>query len=643
MGLREAILERFPARTHPLTVVSDPDGLLGDPTIAGELSQRGFVLIDEIDPVRLRLDIERARPWSSTKPLVVVTSGALEDLPYDLWFDGVRLSLSLHTFFPKLATPVLRELSLEARERLAEAHAPLKPLGPEGTAAYVLRIVYDIDVTLLRRPAALIAWLRELHERQEVLPSAITTYLLDLLSHEAIYRDWPLDRLLTTQGAFATFLSKQWEAYVATQASGGAAEAATPYIVDFEDRALQDDLAGLVRAGLVQPVALPAPERLPDWARLGAVSTATEERERRIADLSGSLSERAATATTATWTHWQSIIRDLCELRLLIGRGYDADAGRPHAIEANEAVYSAFGRWLQTGYARTGGDRLPVPHHVHHLPHYLARQRRSGGADRIALLVIDGMSALDWSRIVLRWQTRHPDWRMTERYVLAQVPTVTSISRQALISGLRPAQFVETIATTRDEPKRWTAFWANEGMPVGGVGFERLAFDERPDPALPRPAVQALCLVDVSIDEMIHGTSHGDAEFEKDLDVWLDQTSPRMERYLQRLLDVGFVVFVGSDHGHTEARGIGSVSDGLAVDLRARRARVYRERALAEAVRTAYPDAVIWADDGILPAGLRVVMPGNGQAFTKADDLVVTHGGASLDEVVVPFATITQG
>ncbi len=643
MGVRDAILERFPARTHALTVVSDPDGLLSDPAVSGELFRRGFTLIDEFDPVRLRLAIELARPWSSSKPLAVVTSGALEDLPYDLWFEGVRLTLALHAFFPMLAAPVLLELSPDVRERLAAAPQPAKPLGPNESAAYVLQVVYDIDVASLRRPAALIAWLRDLHERQQVLPSTITTYLVDVLSHEAVYRDWPLDRLLTTRDAFSTFISKQWEVYISIQASGGAAEATTPYIVDFGDRALQDDLAGLVRAGVVQPVAVSAPEHLPDWARPGAVSSACEDRERRIADLAVGLSERTATAATAPWTHWQSIIRDLCELRLLVGQINAASDDRPHAFEAMDEVDSAFGRWLENGYVRTGGDRLPIPHHVHHLPHYLARQRRSGGADRIALLVVDGMSALDWSRIVIRWQDRHPDWRMTDRLVLAQIPTVTSISRQALIAGLRPAQFAETIATTREELKRWTAFWANEGLPASAVAFERLAFDERPDPALPSRAVQALCLVDVSIDEMIHGTSHGDAEFEQDLDVWLHHTSPHMERYLQRLLEVGFVVFVASDHGHTEARGVGSVSDGLAVDLRARRARVYRERSLAESVVSTYPGSMIWTRDGILPDDLWVVMPGNGLAFTKAGDLVVTHGGVSLDEVVVPFATITRG
>src|SRR5205814_1716212 len=102
-------------------------------------------------------------------------------------------------------------------------------------------------------------------------------------------------------------------------------------------------------------------------------------------------------------------------------------------------------------------------------------------------------------------------------------------------------------------------------------------------------------------------------------------------------------VFIASDHGHTEARGIGSVNDGLAVDLRAKRARIYRERLYAETVVTSFPGMGVWPDDGILPDDMWAVLPGDGQAFTKLDDLVVTHGGASLDEAVVPFVTITLG
>ncbi len=58
-------LLHFSPHTHPLTVVSDRDGLLADEEILAALAERGFALIDEPDPIRLRHRVEEARLSSS--------------------------------------------------------------------------------------------------------------------------------------------------------------------------------------------------------------------------------------------------------------------------------------------------------------------------------------------------------------------------------------------------------------------------------------------------------------------------------------------------------------------------------------------------------------------------------------------------
>ena len=108
---------------HPLTLVSDPDGILADEVILAELSARGFRIITETDPVALRHRYHQLEPITTTDPVIVVTPGPLERLPYDLWQQGQHVTLALHSLFPNLDYPTLRLLSPAGRSRLAQVQA----------------------------------------------------------------------------------------------------------------------------------------------------------------------------------------------------------------------------------------------------------------------------------------------------------------------------------------------------------------------------------------------------------------------------------------------------------------------------------------------------------------------------------------
>ena len=83
--------------------------------------------------------------------------------------------------------------------------------------------------------------------------------------------------------------------------------------------------------------------------------------------------------------------------------------------------------------------------------------------DWIALLILDGLSLEDWVLIGPTWRARHPDWRFQEQLLLAQIPTITEVSRQALVSGLRPAD-LPTLLNNQREPALWSALWAQQGF-----------------------------------------------------------------------------------------------------------------------------------------------------------------------------------
>lgn len=641
----DAILRHFPAYTHALTLVGDRDGLLNEEAILTELVRRGFTLVDEPDPVRLRYRVSALPLWTAQQPVIVVTAGPLNALPYDLWQQGHHVTLHLHDFFPNLAYPLVRALSPSQRWQLSQSPAPPERLGQRGTTEFVLRHVFAVDLDALAQPAHLIAWLDRYHHQPEPMPAPFSDHLLDRLRRVPAYQDWPLDNLLAQNGLFFEFIRDQWQGYVTIQTGQTLSERRFGDLLRFEtDSALQNVLPALVHTGTLAPVGAAHPERLPVWAQPGLCPETGDHRQRRIDELIAQINpDRLPALAEARWDQWQGVAREWAELTALrYAPDLTLDAGQSEAIERLQgALDAAFLAWLKDKYAPLAGQRLPRPHHLYHVPHYIAYRRRQDGGDRVALLVLDGLALADWMQIAPVWRSRHPGWRFEEQLVLAQVPTLTAVSRQALMSGRRPLEFAETLDTTRREPEGWASFWAAEDLGAQACPCLSLALDQRPLPAEVDSAyVRALCLIDTRIDDMIHDATLGAKNFYASLAVWLDGYGSRLEGLIDALLARGFAVYLTSDHGHVQARGFGQPNEGLAVDTRGRRARIYRDRRAALNAQQGFSDTVLWHDDGLLPGDVFVLSPLNRRAFDIFDKTIVTHGGLTLDEVVVPLVTI---
>ncbi|MGA2491310.1 MAG: BREX-3 system phosphatase PglZ [Anaerolineales bacterium] len=304
----------------------------------------------------------------------------------------------------------------------------------------------------------------------------------------------------------------------------------------------------------------------------------------------------------------------------------------------------AFTTWLKGHYTPLGAQGLPFPHHVHHMVHYL-NYRREQGQEKVALIVLDGLALMDWLLIRNAWQARHLIWHLDERLLLAQVPTITSISRQALVSGLRPADFAASIQANSEEPCQWETFWMRAGLPAEACAYVSVDFRRDPIPAeLSDPRLRMLCLVERTIDEIVHGSVLGNADLIARLKVWLDEKKNplHLESVISDLLGGGFDVFITSDHGHTEAIGIGQPNEGILAQTRSRRVRIYSDRNIALHTQNAFQPSLLWEDDGLLPNDLYAIFPGGRGAFVPMNQPILTHGGISLDEVIVPFIEITH-
>jgi len=152
--------------------------------------------------------------------------------------------------------------------------------------------------------------------------------------------------------------------------------------------------------------------------------------------------------------------------------------------------------------------------------------------------------------------------------------------------------------------------------------------------------LQVIGLVINTVDEIGHGMQLGTAGMHQQVRLWL-MGSKYLTQLVSKLLDEGFVVFLTADHGNVWARGIGRPNEGVLVEKRGQRARVYTDPAFLSLAREQVPGAVEWTNVG-LPDELQVLLAPELNAFLGKGDHTICHGGIALEEVIVPFVQITS-
>ena len=647
------LLDYFPPNSYPVYLVSDPDALLADEEVLSALFKRGFQIVQESDPILFRHRIEQTKPFNSSEPVLVITEGALEDLPYDVWNQGKHIQLALHEFFPTLAYPIIRSLTSLQRLSLELVKGPEKRLGEQKTIQFLLEHVFQFTNHLVDHPAHFVLWLDEFHNSLAPFPPGILDYVLELFRNSTNFQGWNIKGLLQDRETFNKFVQGQWRGFLSMQTSKSIGEKEGEYLLHFEtDQKLQDALPRLLRNGSLAPVQMETEISLPDWVLPGILIMDEDPRPLRANELLAQLRETLTTLTgESRWDEWKAFAyqwAELTKLRNELGWSKTEEENDKYK-ETQARLDEIFHIWLSEKYSTLATQKLPTPHHVHHVPHYMNYLKSQESVQKVALLVMDGMSLSDWLLLKQVWQLRQPGWKLKENLLLAQIPTITAISRHSLISGLRPADFYIPHAIKLTEPKAWSAFWMQEGLPENAMDLIPLKLDKIDvAPEITNPRLQALCLIERQLDEIMHGSMLGEVDHQATVNLWLTQgasglNSSKLEKVINLLLGQHFTVFLTSDHGHCESYGMGRpTSEGLTVQSRGRRARMYSDRRSAEQVQITFNQTILWEDDGLLPKDLFALLPMGRQAFTEHGEVVITHGGITIDEVIVPLIEISK-
>ncbi len=654
----DRIVREFPSELSRFWIVCDPDSVLLDAHALQALRERGFELLSFEDSIAFRAEYEdRFRSaWDKRQQtpadalILHLASSGIDRLPWDYQRQARLVRLGLADIFQKLSYPALRDLGPEHYERLFEAHQThaTQVLGDAATRDFILTHVFRMAPILIDDETAFWREVLRLHLRGEMLPASLAERVGATLRSKPIFTQLPVKRLFADRAYAIRVIQRSWHHYLAAAGACAAeAEGATvaddeTFVIPFDHPDIRMGIDTLFLEGALAPVRCGAlPTDFPAWARVGIAKDPSGQAQ-FVAENATNVAE-SVPDLESSHRDWFALARRLGEL-LYQFFGLPADLANEVAKDVRQAQDAADDRlreWLSLHFADL--PSLPAasgPVMLHHVPRYLTYRRAKGHA-RQALLLFDGLSIDQWCQLRRRLSERLTSIDIEDGACFAWLPSLTSVSRQTVFSGLKPREFANSIDTTSKEPSLWAKFWQEAGLRRHEIVYQKgikhcdqLAAIEQ---LIADPVVQVAGIVVDMVDEIVHGARLGKRGIASQIENWCD--TGFIEQLIELLTEHGFEIHLTSDHGNVDAIGIGRLNQGVLSELRGERVRIYRSDDLAASVPKNL-DTVRFDLAG-LPSDFLPVYPNGRGAFTGVGEHIVAHGGMSVEELIVPFVRIS--
>lgn len=246
--------------------------------------------------------------------------------------------------------------------------------------------------------------------------------------------------------------------------------------------------------------------------------------------------------------------------------------------------------------------------------------------DQVALIVVDGLSY--WQYQLL---SKKLPGVIKEEVIYSWIPSITQLSRQAIFLGDSPDP--EYKQGPVNEDKLWKKYWSNKGLNNFEIRYnhEKINLDNLSQ-------VKRFALVYKDLDDYMH-SSKDYKDLLKLTENWIERS--QFVSVVDKLLKNNFKVFITTDHGNIQAKGwrgllgnekLGTNKSGS----RSERHLEYSEKWLTDDFINNNPelkDSIVMEDQAIYFK--------DDKSFSRKESLV-THGGAHLLEVLIPFIEITN-
>ncbi|MBL7184310.1 MAG: BREX-3 system phosphatase PglZ, partial [Anaerolineae bacterium] len=519
----------------------------------------------------------------------------------------------------------------------------------------------------------LVAMLIDKHYAAQAIPPALERYVVEEMP-VPLPGDPDPAALFGNTTVFYDWLGQQWAEYVRSilhppisNLHPPTSSLQSPHPLDFANHRLRFYSDNLFTERLVAPYSLSyeeieAVEKLPQdqrWIRAGlawpggpaarlfgpgAQRRVGEEGVVYVIDVETQLDHFEGPDTEALdlrgWLDegysWGRLVHDFT---LLPGQDYQALQERFTA--ARWLLNDAFLSFLRQTYPSVSFyDDNKGPIALHRVNQYI--HQSVGDRERVALVVCDGMAVDQWFLLrdyLLACLKRKVEFR--ENRTFAITPTVTSLSRQALFAGRMPGNFPDTALVTIADAKHWQNYWVNQGRRRKRVAYlnAKMTGEFNELRKITDSKNEVLAIVVNFFDDIMHTVKDlkvGKRVFYDTLISYLNNSAT--DEFFDILLGAGYHVFITSDHGNVDAVGTGVQSPKALVEAYAKRVIIFDQQPIAQAFADKH--GLTLFRPLFLPDNLYPVYPQADGMFASKKSAGISHGGLSIEEMIVPFIEV---
>jgi len=634
---REKILSKILVEDSRLVVLLDPDNILIDLLIYEQLKKNGFFILSYNDPVSFRLQYEssfRAK-WdlgekTDLRLLIRTSFASKSQIPFDLQQDGKIVKIGFEDIIRYLNRTVVEALGPGYFDALCQVTDGLSGtrLSESKTKELILSKIFDIIPDKIRTPTDLFLVLFRVHYNNIAIPEILTDFIVERLYANEEFK-YPIKNLFNRK-FFVDFVQENWFCFLK------AIDENAPVLIPFDHPSLKPYITTFFIEGYLDPIIVPEYEKLPEWTWTGIIIDQQTDVKRKLTDLLKQIGSDLA-CIEPTYTAWQKMGWKWSEaiyLKHLAGN-LNGERTDPDFEIIHTKIETSFQNWLIPYFRNLPTlSYIPKPVMVHHIPHYIASQH---SRQKIALIVFDGMALHQW--FILR-DVLKKSFELTEDGIFAWVPTLTSISRRAIFSGEKPGNLKTALQDYGSEKRCWKEFWVARGYRNDDIGYVKgitLQESSELEEIQKFSNKKILGMVVNTIDNSLKNPETSTTDLLTSIKRWVDKGL--VTKMIQDLKDEGYSIFLTSDHGNVSCRGTGYIQEGILTEEKSLRARVYDNHHLADVAVKKSSDAIRWPDE-YLGNTYSVLLSQGLTSFNNNGDMSISHGGISLEEVIVPFIQV---